>query len=200
MALHAPIRLRDVSMVQQMIQNGCDMNEQTIDGELTPLHAAILNSSMECFHLLLDSGANPLLKDNYGSTVLHIAAAEGAMEECKKLLAHPHAKILVTEPDNHGDSPLHYAASRAQIDAIQLLIDSGCDVNAKNVKNATPLHYAAKVNELKAVKTLIFNGAAINFVDDTGRTFLDYMRNAEHVRMAQEWIEEFNSLEIKEPE
>jgi len=48
------------------------------------------------------------------------------------------------------------------IDVMQLLIDSGADINASNRIGETALFYAIKFNNLEAVKILIDNGANVN--------------------------------------
>jgi ankyrin repeat protein len=46
----------------------------------------------------------------------------------------------INAPNNHGDTPLHRAATLPQ--ATRLLIEKGAVVNAAAVDGQTPLHYA----------------------------------------------------------
>jgi len=52
----------------------------------------------------------------------------------------------------------------------QVLINSGADVNAKNIGGATALHIAARMNNVDIIETLIKNGAKIDVKDNDGWT------------------------------
>jgi ankyrin repeat protein len=61
---------------------------------------------------------------------IHDAARKGDANKIKALLqADPK---LVSDRDKNGDTPLHVACLHGQMAAVQVLIDAGADVNAKN--------------------------------------------------------------------
>ena len=60
---------------------------------------------------------------------------------------------------NHGETPLHIAASGGQKEVAELLISKGADVNGKNGAESTPLHYAATI---EIAELLISKGAGVN--------------------------------------
>jgi ankyrin repeat protein len=61
---------------------------------------------------------------------IHDAARKGDVNKIKALLqADPK---LVADVDKNGDTPLHVACLHGQLAAVQVLIDAGADVNAKN--------------------------------------------------------------------
>lgn len=69
-------------------------------------------SSAELIQLNLQHGANPLERDNRGSTLLHWAAGTGNLDAMKVLLPYfPKGILEVTERD--GATPLHWAAAGA---------------------------------------------------------------------------------------
>lgn len=49
--------------------------------------------------------------------------------------------------DNSGYTALHYAARNGHLDACQLLIDGGANINAKTNGGVTPIHRAAMMGE-----------------------------------------------------
>lgn len=61
---------------------------------------------------------------------MHDAARKGDLNKIKALLQQD--PKLVNDKDNKGDTPLHIAALHAQVQAVQVLLDAGADVNAKN--------------------------------------------------------------------
>ena len=67
-------------------------------------------------------------------------------------------------PAKYEGLSLHDAIQNKDMQALQALIQSGADVNAKNEKELTPLHYAAEYQP-QAVKPLIDAGADVNAKD-----------------------------------
>lgn len=54
-----------------------------------------------------------------------------------------------------GAAPLHLAASKAQLGAVQLLLSSGADPNVRNAKGWGPVHVAASGGSLNVVLKLV---------------------------------------------
>lgn len=72
--------------------------------------------------------------------------------------------------DEDGDHLLMYAALYSSIDCMQLLIEKGCNVNAKNNLDETALMWAA--HDIEKMKLLIQRGADVNAKAKTGNTAL----------------------------
>src|SRR4029077_3965838 len=100
----------------------------------TPLARAAKSNDLQLMHLLLDAGADPKLTLKDRTTVLMIAAAGGAVVGAYAVA------IPVTE--------------ERSIEAIQLCLDRGVDVNAFNTNGATALHSAVQRGAEKVVKYL----------------------------------------------
>ena len=56
-------------------------------------------------------------------------------------------------------TPLHWAATMNQVDAIQLLADEGADLNARDGHQSTPLLLAAFFGQAESVECLLQRGA-----------------------------------------
>ena len=77
-------------------------------------------------------------------------------------LAH---KAEVNTKNNHGQTPLYWAAGKGQKDMVELLLANQAEVNAKDNEGQTPLHRAA-VNGRKVVAELLLaHGAEVNAKD-----------------------------------
>ena len=61
---------------------------------------------------------------------IHDAARKGDANKIKSLLQSD--PKLVSDKDKNGDTPLHIAALHGQVNAVQVLLDAGADVNARN--------------------------------------------------------------------
>ena len=82
--------------------------------------------------------------------------------------------VLLFHSDDHGFSPLHWAAKEGHLTLVTQLIQRGARVNATNMGDDTPLHLAAAHGHLDIVRVLLKNKADINFVNEHGNTALHY--------------------------
>ena len=76
------------------------------------------------------------------------------------------------ELDGQGGTCLHIASWFGSLGAIQLLLESGADVNAKDYRRCQPLHLAARASCLEAAQLLLDAGASRIYVDFTSGTAL----------------------------
>jgi ankyrin repeat protein len=56
-------------------------------------------------------------------------------------LAQVFAVILLLQPSQHRDTPLHYAAGKGHKEIVSLLLDGGADIEAKDLVQQLPLEY-----------------------------------------------------------
>lgn len=94
-----------------------------------------------------------------GEGHLCMAAHEGNLEKCRKLLA---LDRDVNEVDGHGNSPLYIAASQNHAHVVQWLLRSGADPNwekdTKGRGGGTALHVAARKGHARICEILIEAG------------------------------------------
>ncbi|XP_066434284.1 protein phosphatase 1 regulatory subunit 16A [Eleutherodactylus coqui] len=101
---------------------------------------------------LVESGSEVNSQDPSGTSLLHIAAANGYVAAAELLLDH---KASLNTRDSDGWEPLHAAACWGQIHLVELLVAHGADLNAKSQLDETPLDVCgdeevrAKMLELK---------------------------------------------------
>ncbi|KAL6100669.1 bard1 [Pungitius sinensis] len=64
---------------------------------------------------------------------------------------------------NHkGETPLHLAAIKGDVEAVNTLLDQGADPNLKDNAGWTPLHEACNLGHLVVVEVLVSRGALLN--------------------------------------
>ncbi|XP_037782496.1 uncharacterized protein LOC119578901 isoform X1 [Penaeus monodon] len=144
----------------------------TEDG--TFLHMATKLGRGDIVRALLAAGADPGIQDNDGNTPLQLAptppiiaifteellraTAQSDVGRVCQLVA---AGLSINSHDNplSRNTPLHWAASFADIDTLTCLLARGADVNAANSDGATPLHDAVARGNEEIVRILLDNDA-----------------------------------------
>lgn len=89
--------------------------------------------------------------------------------------------IGVMSRDRMGDTPLHFACWSNNLEAAQLLVEAGADVNAKGEAEDTPLHAAVTVGDVALVEFLLAHGASWQEIDAFGCTVLQSAKQSQNV-------------------
>lgn len=115
--------------------------------------AALIGNAQEVAKFIAADPKLVHVKNELGSTPLHIAANTSSPEMAKSLIA---KGANVNARDNNGATPLHLAAYTGKKAVVELLLNSGAIADAKDNNGATPLDYADRVpsNEAKPVLVL----------------------------------------------
>jgi ankyrin repeat protein len=105
------------------------------------------------------------------------AIRDNNLTELKALLDHKATDQKATDQkasadlaDDHGITPLMYAAEIGSVDAMHLLLDRGADVNAQNAFGSTALMWS--VSDAAKIRLLLDHGAQVNTAANSGRTAL----------------------------
>ncbi|MDY6940572.1 MAG: ankyrin repeat domain-containing protein [Cyanobacteriota bacterium] len=191
-ALHRSLRNGYLNCASLLVNSGATINIQNRNG-LTPLNLAALFNRKEIYDLLikkgakvdfltsvlvndvslvremLEGGADPNIKYQTLSPLLHLASHNGYYA-IAKLLIKKGAKVNI---ERLGNTALTLAIEGGHLDVIELLIASGADVNQKTKPDrSSPLHKAVSSGRLEIVSFLIDRGAQVNVRDGfpTGNT------------------------------
>jgi cytohesin len=135
--------LCDFVRVRELLAEGAHPDTPDEDGR-TPLHSAVLGSSVGVLAQLLEAGADPNLRDNDGWAPLHFAAQERLPEIARILVARgadPNVQ------DNDGATPLWRAVQAAgdRLDVCQILRQSGARDDVPNNRGETPRDLAERL-------------------------------------------------------
>lgn len=126
----------------------------------TPLHLAVITGQTSVVSFLLQVGADPALLDRHGDSAVHLALRAGASapDLLGALLQSgvPTMSQLLHVPDFEGLYPIHLAVRARSPECLDLLVDSGAEVEAAERQGGrTALHLATEMEELRLVTHLV---------------------------------------------
>ena len=137
----------------------------------TPLHYCIKYDNL--FRFFIKMGSDVYLKTKKDESLLHLAASNGHLQLCKKLLGS--YKFNVNIIDSSGKSPLHNSIENGHFELFQFFIEMGSNAYLKTKANQNCLHFAALGGHMELCKTLIENyGFDVSVTDDSGKSTLHY--------------------------
>ncbi len=145
-------------------------------------HVALATEVVRC----LESGADPLARDEIRSTPLHHAVLgmshEGDASYMPGALRPgraPDPAVVVrlieagSDPradNDNGDTPLHFAARAGNLAVVRVLLESGADAEVRDRQGNSPLHEAAGAGDSAMVALLLDEGAALDVRGTDGNT------------------------------
>ncbi|HVL10010.1 MAG TPA: ankyrin repeat domain-containing protein [Burkholderiaceae bacterium] len=160
-----------------------DINQPDPEHHLTPLRWASFYGRAKIVDLLVARSADVGWMDETGRTALHDAALNGSADTCNTLLDKLSLQ-QINHADQQGLTPLHCAAQRGQLSAIQSLLQHGADLHCVDAQGMTPLHHAARNGHLDAVNLLLTSGANPDHINLTGRTACRLAREQRYLELA----------------
>lgn len=140
------------------------------------LFAAVARGDLLAVEMILD--ADPSLIDGFsvdGWTPLALAAHFGSVDVVGHLLTSG-ANVNAVSRNSLANTPLHSAIAGDQLEAAELLLSQGTDVNAVDAGGWTPLNLAAHAGQSALVTKLLAAGADPTIVNEGGQTPLEAAR------------------------
>eukprot|EP00164_Ancoracysta_twista_P006841 GFYU01009600.1.p1 GENE.GFYU01009600.1~~GFYU01009600.1.p1 ORF type:complete len:893 (-),score=223.03 GFYU01009600.1:47-2725(-) len=136
-----------------------------------------------------------------GGTALHHAAQQVASQAVRTLLNRKDVRCYMNATDNKGQTALHYACHptrrRDPTEIINMIIEAGGDLEARDLKHETPLHKACAVGNVDVVEILVENGADINAANKRQATPLHVAAGAGRVDIMKILVR--NGVSLQEP-
>ena len=202
-ALSAAVSMRHVEIVDRLLQAGCGL-EQRLPGDVTVLMLAAALGLPELVSRLLQAGADLGATDAQGLTPLHCAALYGFTARDRARLLALLDGLLLAGADPHraagnGTTPLLLLlGARAEpgtpssedvlLAALDLLLEEGVRLDARDPRGFGPLHLAALHGLQRTVQALLRAGADPDLRDNADRTPRDIALTRGYVDIAAELV------------
>ena len=165
-----PAMWGDPVVCQVLIDAGADVNTK-VNGGRSPLHLACGSGRLATVKMLVEAGAGVRVADGQENDGFMLAASFGHIEIVRYIVSLPDWDVN-HRYDFNNHTALHFAAVCPQSDALQVLIDAGADIDAKDDQGQAPLHYASRSGQVANVAALVRAGAALCVVDSKWYTCL----------------------------
>ncbi|XP_034074682.1 ankyrin repeat and SOCS box protein 13 [Gymnodraco acuticeps] len=123
--------------VKLLLEYGATVNPPMFT--FTPLHEACMGGNSECVQLMIDQGADIEAHDCHYGTPLHVACGTQHYD-CAKVLLNAGANVNAA---TLHETTLHHAAKTKSVDLIDLLVEFGVNVYARDNLKKKPIHYTS---------------------------------------------------------
>jgi ankyrin repeat protein len=159
--LHCGITRRSRIVIETILEAAKALNQDSAviinclnrDGD-TALHTAIQTSRSDVVRVLLSFGADINVRNrNSGHTPLHQCVLSGDAEFIRwyMSMAILHENFDIDARDFQQRTPLHYAATIGHVEAAQMLLQRGAQVDARDSKGNTALNLVVAASD-KAIR------------------------------------------------
>jgi ankyrin repeat protein len=151
---------RNERVIELLVKAGADINATKESDGVTPLIATAKAQQLDV-SVFINHGADPNRQDSDGNTALHHICESGLLERSHLLewLAFADPKVK----NNVGETCLYNLrwgnGGKGRVEAIQLLMEKGVDLESKNVIGRTALLAACQNGEPHFIRGLLQFGA-----------------------------------------
>jgi len=176
--------------IERALNASASPNVRSPDGGKTALHVAVEKDNKEVVEFLLDHGADPNAKDEWGRTPLQIAAYNSA-ETTGLLLANGADPDVVDQRDS---SPLHAAAYNGNIDTVRLLVSHGVALHGRSnndwpPQQGTPAVIALRFGYSEIASYILYEAGKGDLSEENLDTLLDGAALSGDVALINKFVE-----------
>lgn len=125
------------------------------------------------------------------------AAENNDVEKFKKILEWNRGIINANSKDIHGNTPLHYAASKGNIEVVEMILQKGVKVDADGNYGFTPLHVAVGQGHWDIVFKLLGAGADPNAKSEEKSTPLHFAAERNDLKLLKLLKERGGNIDAK---
>ena len=152
------------AMVELLLLKGADKDGLDV-GKRTPLFMATTRGHLATAVTLLSAGADVNVRCEHGTNSALMEACRCGHVDIMRVLIEHGADVMAVTSTRSQKSVLHVAASNSTAGTIDVLVEAGANIEARDGFGGTPLHEAASKLSTKAATALLEHGADVNAQD-----------------------------------
>ena len=206
-ALHAAARIGFINVIKLLLDNGANINIQSLATGGTPLHTAAGTKNTDVARYLISRGAKTEILDASGFTPITHAVIQVNLDMVK-VLVESGAVIDTRSPNDIMRTPLIFAAANIDpfkhkdyIAIMNYLLDKKASIDFQAVNGSTALMAAAMSSNhsqaLEKAVLLINRGAKIDMTNRSGETALMFASGAGNEKMVKLLIDKGAGIQLK---
>ena len=138
----------------------------------TLLNRAVDNNDTDLVGYLIRNGAD-VNKPVNGINPIHKSIIQKKTDILRLLLTSSTNADVSIQMVSNGNSPLHLAIEKCDLETVNILLQYGSDTTLKNRHGDTALHVAAKIAFAESFRLLVEHGANVSLINSKGETALD---------------------------
>ncbi|XP_034761188.2 protein phosphatase 1 regulatory inhibitor subunit 16B-like isoform X2 [Acipenser ruthenus] len=158
--LHAAATCGHASLVKVLIQQGADLLAVNSDGNM-PYDLCEDDPTLDIIEMAM---ANRGITQEMINE-MRVAVEKRMISDIQELLQ---SRQDLSKTDEQGATLLHIAAANGYIQAAELLLEQGAQVDIRDIDGWLPLHAAACWGQIQVAELLVSHGASLN-----AKTYLD---------------------------
>ncbi|KOX69279.1 Ankyrin repeat and death domain-containing protein 1A [Melipona quadrifasciata] len=180
--LYEAVIKNEADTVRKVLKETVDVNSRNNFG-MRPLHMAARYGHRDAVKMLINAGASVSAVNKKQHTLL-MCAAQGNNVHVVEYLAEAVEslngdvitalanvpRIELNARDKKGQTPVHYACTQEHLEAVEVLIGLGANVDAQDSEGNTPLHVATRTRHTAIAQLLLRTGANTELIDEMGFT------------------------------
>lgn len=165
-AMTLAIERGHTEVVKLFLDHGLDPESKLTSDGRRPLHVAAERGNEELVRLFLSLGVGQRLKDDTGSSALHLAVRKGH-KTCTALLLRGHEDLL--DESGNAQSPLESVIYTEHVGVLKTLFQNGAILSNAIITDFSPLFVAALLGRVEVVELLLNHGLDVNGLDLNGQ-------------------------------
>jgi ankyrin repeat protein len=169
----------DAPTLERLLQRGFDANTPGPKGQSGLLTAIRQNANQAALVLAKWPGTRVDQRTADDETALMLAAFHNLLPVAEALIQR---EADVNKP---GWTPLHYAATKAHVPMMRLLLENHAFIDAPSPNGTTPLMMAAMYGNTRTLTALLDAGADVSLKNQKGMTALDFALEADRLGAAE---------------
>ncbi|XP_028831479.1 transient receptor potential cation channel subfamily A member 1a [Denticeps clupeoides] len=187
--LHKAALFDHNDLAEFLLSKGANINIIDCKGQ-SPLLLATSCGAWKTVSLLLSQGCDFRVKDNCGCNFLHLAILQphGLRNLPAEILQHESVRELLSDEDNEGCTPLHYACKLGIPDSVKNMLGLEVSLEQKSKQKKSALHFAAEYGRINTCQRLLENMTdtrLVNEGDEKGMTPLHLASHGGHVQVVE---------------